>query len=702
MPGRETALRSLLQTVVMAVCGGLLCAGCHSFQGFSLKEIDGDQLEPEQDSRVVSTERREFSDPEQDGIAEGPRFEGEISQSPFEESPVRQAQYQAPQRGSARSRQPTQLPTPQFIDEPAESSRSLPGTATPPSVGANLNPAVPGRSRNSLPPRVAQKAAESLPQLPADPLPDTAFPLRIPKIPKPKRNDNQYPFLFKDPLGDGPVSDGTLDPGNVQPVSLAECVQFALEHNPGIHVSQYVVPSAAEAITLQESAFDPVFKAGAQWGRSDQQVISTIEGNGIGSGGIATDTFGPPQGLTEQLSIAKSFDSGGFFEAGWETTYTFTEPAGSFLTLNPSQRSRLNFRLEQPLFRGAGEDVNRAGIQIARANHRASIHSFEASVNELIRNTQQAYWQLHLARSNVEANAQFVTEARATWQKEVTKRGLGSSSLPQIAQAREQYEAFRQELLRSRREFLSAERALRQILGMPGRSEKRLVPDTAPKKEFDFLDWETSLSEALVNRPEIAAQREAVRTAEISYESAANGLDPDVTAFANYSLSGVGNNFHDSAGTVLNNRFQDWTLGFRYERAFGRRFDQATEQQASVTLLQQRAQLRSIEHSIEHELRAAYDRLVTTSELVETLENQLAAAQVQIDANKALLDNGTISLDLFLRTKAAYAETLRQKEQVFVEYTQALADWEFAKGTIMRTADVTFSEPQLCEPEWDE
>lgn len=307
------------------------------------------------------------------------------------------------------------------------------GVATPPSVGANLNPAVPRRSRNSLPARVAQKAAESLPQLPADLLPDTAFPLRIPKIPKPQRNDNQYPFLFKDPLSDGSVSDGTLHPANVQAVSLAECIQFALEHNPRIHVSQYLVPNAAEAITLQESAFDPIFKAGAQWGRSDQQVISTIEGNGIGSGGIATDAFGPPQGLTEQLSIAKTFDSGGFFEAGWETTYTFTEPAGSFLTLNPSQRSRLNFRLEQPLFRGAGEDVNRAGIQIARANHRASIHSFAASVNELIRNTQQAYWQLHLARSNVEANEQFVTEARATCQKEVTKRGLGSSSLPQIA-----------------------------------------------------------------------------------------------------------------------------------------------------------------------------------------------------------------------------------------------------------------------------
>ena len=574
-----------------------------------------------------------------------------------------------------------------------------------PSVGANSNPVIPGQVFGQRPDtRIAQKAAGKLPaQLPnAAPLPDTAFPVRIPTIPKPKRNDNRYPFLFQDPLGNRPVADGTFDPASVQAVSMAECVQFALEHNPGIHVSHYLVPSAAESIPLQESAFDPVFKMGAQWGRSDQQVLSAIEGNGIGSGGIVTDTFGPPQGLTEQLSLAKTFESGGFFEAGWETTYTFTEPAGSFLTLNPSQRSRLNFRLEQPLFRGAGEDVNKAGIRIARANHRASIYSFEAAVNQLIRDTQQAYWQLHLARSNVQANEQFVKEARVTWQKEVAKRGLGASSLPQIAQAREQYERFRQELARSRREFLSAERGLRQILGMPGHTERRLVPDTAPRKDFEGLDWDSSLSEALVNRPEIAAQRESVRTAEISYDTAANGLDPDVTAFANYSLSGVGNNFHDSANTVLDNQFQDWTLGFRYERAFGRRFDQATEQQASVTLLQQRAQLRAVEHSIEHELRAAYDRLVTTSELVDTLENQLAAAQVQIDANQALLENGQISLDLFLRTQAAYAETLRQKEQVFVEYTQALADWEFAKGTIMRTADVTLSEPQLCEPVWDD
>jgi outer membrane protein TolC len=528
--------------------------------------------------------------------------------------------------------------------------------------------------------------------------------IRIPKIQIPQKNsldELKYPFLFKDPLGNGPVKDGAFDPDRVQEVSLNECVLFALQNNPDIHVSQFAVPSAAEQIPLQESIFDPVFRLGGQWSRTDQQVLSVIEGNGIGSGGVVTDSFGPPQGLIEQLQLSKQFETGGFFEAGWETAYTFSEPAGNLLTLNPSQRSRMNFRLEQPLFRGAGEDANLAGIGVARANHRASLHDFEANVNQLIRDTQVGYWQVYHTKANVEANEDFVTEARVTWQKEITKRSLGASSLPQVAQAREQYERFRQELQRSRRRYLTAEQGLRQLLGMPGETDFRIIPDESPLQTFVEVDWQAGLSEALVNRPEIASQRESIRTAEINYEKATNGLCPDVTAFANYSLSGVGRDFSESANTVLDNRFQDWTLGFRYERAFGRRFDQATEQQSAILLMQERAQLRSIEHSVEHELRAAYNNLVTASDLVSTLNNQLAAAEVQVDANRVLFDSGRISLDLFLRTQTAYAETLRQKQQVFVEYTQALAEWDYARGTIMRSADVTMTEKLLPEPEWD-
>ena len=234
----------------------------------------------------------------------------------------------------------------------------------------------------------------------------------------------------------------------------------------------------------------------------------------------------------------------------------------------------------------------------------------------------------------------------------------------------------RSEAVRSKTARLIRRGFSRQLLGMPGETDLRIVPDETPQQEFVEVDWQAALSEALVNRPEIASQRASIR-------------------------SGVGRDFSESAGTVLDNRFQDWTLGFRYERAFWRRFDQATEQQSAILLMQQRAQLKSVEHSVEHELRAAYHELVTASDLVSTLENQLAAAEVQVDANRVLFESGQISLDLFLRTQNAYAETLRQKQQVFVEYTQALAEWEYGKGTIMRSSDVTVTEKMPLEPAWD-
>lgn len=98
--------------------------------------------------------------------------------------------------------------------------------------------------------------------MPAEPTPPGPSKIRIPDIQIPERRTldrKKYPFLFKDPLGDGPVTDGAFAPEQVQEVSLRECVLFALQNNPDIHVSQFAVPTAAEQIPLQESIFDPCF-----------------------------------------------------------------------------------------------------------------------------------------------------------------------------------------------------------------------------------------------------------------------------------------------------------------------------------------------------------------------------------------------------------------------------------------------------------
>ncbi len=411
-------------------------------------------------------------------------------------------------------------------------------------------------------------------------------------------------------------------------------------------------------------------------------MTNAVDAQGLTAGALNTDTFSTPPGVSEQISLSKLLETGAKIEAGWITDYQFNTPAGNFLALNPSYQSALSLRIEKPLFQSIGREINNLPVRVAKASHRSSLHEFNAAVNQLLLDTESAYWDLYGAWARVQSSRQAALEARTAWTMEVEKHNLGASSIPDIAQAREQYERFRRELAFARRSFASAETKLRQQLGMPGHDGTRLIPQTEPVSEFQHLDWDSSVLEAMSNRSEVSAQQEMIRAAHLSERKLHDQLNPDVKAFAGYSLNGAGNEFHDSANTVFNNRYQTWNLGVLYEYPLYRRRQHAERDRAEITLMRERAKLDSIENRIEHELREAWNNVMLTRQEFQSLQTGLDAASVQVSASRVLYEQGQLSLDMFLRAQSAYARAVQRRQDAYVEYTKALAAWEFAKGTL--------------------
>jgi outer membrane protein TolC len=464
------------------------------------------------------------------------------------------------------------------------------------------------------------------------------------------------------------------------PLTLSDSLRLAFRQNPHIRVMGYVPAAIATRTTTEEAQFDPVVSAGGQFIQADQQVGSVIQAQGTGLTSISTTGFATAPNSPNQLGVQKRWTSGTIARMGYNTNYNYNTPAGQFLIVNPAYNSALSLSVEQPLFQGRGSDKNTLGIRIAQANHNQSQSEFQSEVNKIIYQVQAAYWQLWLAAVVVDSYEEIVAQAELTRNKEQRRLELGDGSLTEVAQALENYESLRVDLEQARRARQSAETALKQYLGLdPADGQTFELADEPVEDEFvPNLDSGSSL--ARTTRPELAAAREMIRAVELDLQRQRDGLSPDLSAIAGYSLTGLGSGLGNSFGNVVSTDYGSMTLGLVYQRAWGQRAANAAVQQAELVVSQKRAALQELEARVGFEVRTASDQIKTSYGVFQRQQSRLEASRTQFQTLKRLYEEGQVDLDRYVRAQTAYANARRDERAAAIDYNLALNEWNRAIG----------------------
>lgn len=501
-------------------------------------------------------------------------------------------------------------------------------------------------------------------------------------------------------------------------LSLEQAKQIALQSNKQIAFLGYQPAQLGTQIDLQLSRFDAFISAGLAWSRTDRPVANNFQTFGTGQNAVSQDLFGnsifgglgsvgvnATSGAAAEepasrpganvLELTKRNAAGGLTSIAYNLNYSRQTPPSSFLLLNPSWGSEVNFAIEQPLLQGAGVEFNRAPILIARARHEQSIKSFEANVQTLLRDVEQAYWQLYFSYQDLYSRETGMRQALATWQKEKNKEEVGTAAIPDVAQAREQYEFFRAARLQALSRVLAAERTLRELLGLPPEDDRRIIPDTPPTVAAYVPDWSLAVGEAMSDRPDIVAQRFVVRQAELELLRQKNGLLPDLTVAANWRIVGLDNQFDQSIDRLTDNDFTEWGLAVRYRRQVGERSAHAATRNAQLSLSEQRRTLENLQHTVLHDLHEAYQDIITQYNLIQVQKDRREAATQQLESREQFYRQGKTTIDVLLQAQTTFADALRDESQAIVQYNQALAAWEFAKGTILKNDNVALAEQQI-------
>ncbi len=394
----------------------------------------------------------------------------------------------------------------------------------------------------------------------------------------------------------------------------------------------------------------------------------------------------------------------------------------------------LEMQLTHPLLRGRGTLVNRIPVVLARINEDISLHEFEANVRNLVKATEDAYWDLYCGYRLVESAQQSLDTAIALWRVAAETARAGSGRPEAEAQARGLYGTFYNQLISAKhgstvpgndpRGLYGREQILREKIGWPTTDKRLIRPSDVPTDARVDFEWHSILSEALCRNVDLRRQKWFIKGVELEIQSAKNQLLAQLDVTGIYRWVGFGDELAstDRSGirppnagstaleSLTSGDFQE--LGARLEftpTPFGSRRALAGIQNRKLALAKSHAELQEKEMALVGELSFAWRNLDSTHEQIRILRDQWAANMDEIKVYRDRIERGLVSegnfaqqLDALLRAEERRATAQRNYYQALCEYNKSIINIHYLKGSLLDLNSIALQEgPWPAKAYWD-
>jgi outer membrane protein TolC len=533
-------------------------------------------------------------------------------------------------------------------------------------------------------------------------------------------------------------------------ISLAECIALSLEQGrvgqpsllfPGTALDNLVqftgagvtgsdairvlaLDPARTGVNIEASLskFDAALSTSMIWTGTDTPIGTSLQTFQAGTTGINATV---QQDAVFNATLIKPLASGGIASLTMNVPYTFTNlPA----RVNPSYRPSLQFGFEQPLLQGFGVEINQLrnahpgsvlnpgilntatsseGILITRLRFDQARGEFERQVNQMLLNVEVAYWNLYGGYWTVYSREQGLRFAYESFRQAKTKFEAGSLSPVDFYQARGQYEQFRAQRLAALDALLEFERNLRSLTGLAIEDGTRIMPSDSPTLAPFKPDWSMALNDAIEKRPELFMARQDVKAAQLRLILAKNSLLPDVRFTATYDTNSLGGRL-DGAGTgsdananalsgLTQGNFHNYSAGIRATIPIGYRLAYTQVRSGQLDLARSLQVLQDQEGKAQNFLHLYYRRLSLNYKQIQSTRAQREAFGELVKARSSQYAAGykDITLQQALDAQRSWADALSSEFQAIVLYNNAIAGFEYGKGTIQQHNNVHIAEGAL-------
>jgi outer membrane protein TolC len=449
---------------------------------------------------------------------------------------------------------------------------------------------------------------------------------------------------------------------------------MALARNRSLAVARFGPSIAATGIPEARAAFDPILLATASYGRDSRPVV------------VVDELLG-----TEELLASKTRRSDGsvrlseFFPTGTEVFLSGGVSRSRVDDSIPSYAGSWSAEVNQSLLRGFGTDVNLVSLRQARNSAAASQHELRGFVMDLVRQVEDAYWNLLLAYETLKIR-EFSLEL-ADEQLQLNEDFIEAGKLARGAQ----YSA-ESALAARKADLVDAQAALRSrtvdLIRLLNPEHEvhwqlKLAPIDPAKVERVDLAAPISVRLADLYRPELAQSRLDLANRDLDVIRTRNGLLPRLDAFASYGRISNGNSFSAAKEYLDDDDFDNYNVGLTFDMAPLNRAERARHRRAKFNLEQGEASLANLDQVIETEVRNALIEVQRQWERIPATREELQNRQEELRVEEGRFRVGvSTNIDVLL-VQAALIQARLDEVTARVRYIQALTNLYYTEGTLL-------------------
>lgn len=444
-------------------------------------------------------------------------------------------------------------------------------------------------------------------------------------------------------------------------IKLADAVFLVLQNNRNLKNDYLERIAQRQQLEEAESKFKPTFtpEIRVQIDRLDSDGITRGVGNAVAS---ATVRLNLPTGANLNFG----------WQANTQNSTNLNVTGGDSFTQN------LRVEFNQPLLRGAGRDVNRAPIEIARLEERTNILTIKSNLIDRINNVIEAYRNLLRAQETLK-NAELALQgAKESLEINQALIEAGQKAPVDIVQNEADIANRQVDLVAAKNQLESLKINLLKILDIEQNIDLVAVDDISAKQKEIPLDAEALKRIALENRPEYLQAQLVLERRKFDLLIAENNKLWDLGLFANYN-NDISNNTELRAGVRLN-------------RTFGDRSIQTAIVRNQVNLVQAENDLQELKETIELDLIDQINQVKLSFQQLQLAQQATQQAQRQLDIEREKLRLGRSEIFQVLNFQDALVSARNNEINAKIEYLNALTRLDRVVGTTLLTWQISIEE----------
>lgn len=551
------------------------------------------------------------------------------------------------------------------------------------------------------------------------------------------------------------------DDSSTQKLTLADCVALALANNTSLQIARLGPLGAEVAIRGAQSVFDPVFYANAGLDRFRRQSTSyaavrqaTVNGEQVtdlepfNSGALAF-FLGPPQTKQHRTTAGAGLRklsalTGAQMGLNWRAARRGSN--SPFQQLTKEYTTELEISLNQPLLRDFGLQFTTLQVRIAEKGASAAAKQYEASLSDLIKRVETAYWLLIGTGENVAVRELGLQVARELLRQNEGKFAVGTVPRTSVLEAKADVARREADVIQANKLHTNARDALRAILNVKDANSDSLIivePSDIPEGPAARADLAASLKTALERRAELAAARLGVEGDSMELKIAQNQLLPRLNAFATYGVNGlagdranaidrtskdpilgdapdgeprpvVGANevvtrngspytggFDDALGNAFRGDFYSYAAGLILEIPLDNAQAKAQYARSRVSFEQSRLGLRQLQETVTAEVKKAVNDLQADSKAIEATKLARELAEENVRNQQARYDVGLGTTKDLLDFQDALTQARAAEVQSLTQYRIDLAELRRVEGSLLSAHNVEIADrDRRANPWW--